>query len=153
MSQEARTFFYKKSNFVTHLPLDYGYTRSHFWVQKLADDRLRCGFTKFATRMLGEIVDYNFDVPTQAPVQPGQVLGWVEGFKAVSDVICIGQGRFGGGNPALQQDTELITRASYTDGWLYEIIGTPGAANLDVQAYADHLNATIERLLQVKNAE
>jgi glycine cleavage system H protein len=153
MNQAPKTFFYKKSNFVTHLPMDYRYTRSHFWVQKLPDDRLRCGFTKFATRMLGEIVDYNFETPTQAPVQPGQILGWVEGFKAISDVICVGQGHFAGGNPTLQQDTELIARAPYTDGWLYEIIGKPDAENLDVEEYANHLNATIERLLEKQKAD
>ena len=148
MTPAPKTFLYTKSHFITHLPLDYRYTRSHLWARRMEGDRLRFGFTQFATRMLGEIVDYNFETPAQAPVRPGQVLGWVEGFKAISDLICVGQGLFDGGNPALRNDIELISRATYTDGWLYEIIGELDAECLDVQGYVDHLKMTIEKLLE-----
>ena len=152
MTLPAKTLFFKKSHFVTHLPVDYCYTRSHFWAEKRAGNRLRLGFTKFATRMLGEIVDYNFETAAQAQVQPGQVLGWVEGFKAISDVICVGQGVFAGANPALQQDTELISRSPYNEGWLYEMDGQLDDPSLDVQGYANHLNATIEKILKEQHA-
>ena len=52
----SATSFYKRSNFVTHLPVDCLYSPSHFWLREIAPGRWRVGFTKFATRMLGEIV-------------------------------------------------------------------------------------------------
>ena len=55
----------------------------------------RVGFTKFATRMLGELVEANFAVQSGDPVSPGDRLGDVEGFKAASDVFCVMDGAFG----------------------------------------------------------
>ena len=148
-----KTLFYKQSHFVTYLPVDYRYTRSHFWAERRAGDRLRLGFTKFATRMLGEMVDHKFEMEVDALVRPGQVLGWIEGFKAISDVICVGQGTLAGGNPALKENIALISDANYTDGWLYEINGQLDEASLDVQQYADHLKTTIDKILEKQKAE
>jgi len=147
MTPAPQTLLYQKARFVTHLPVAYRYTRAHYWAEKLENNRLRVGFTAFATRLLGEIVDYNFDTTPQRPVDPGQVLGWVEGFKAMSDVICAGRGVFAGDNPALRRDTELITRAPYRDGWLYEIDGELDPQGLDVNGYVQHLNEIIDGLL------
>ena len=91
MTPGPETFFFKKSRFETYLPMHYRYARSHFWAERREANRLRLGFTRFATHLLGEIVDYNFETPPQTPVRPGQILGWVEGFKAISDIICIGK--------------------------------------------------------------
>ncbi|MDB6064725.1 MAG: gcvH [Pedosphaera sp.] len=143
-----KTLFYKQSHFVTHLPVDYRYTRSHFWAEQRPGNRLRLGFTKFATRMLGEMVDHKFDTDIGAPVNLGQILGWIEGFKAISDVICAGQGVFAGGNPALKENIGLVTDANYTDGWLYEIDGQLDEQSLDVHGYAEHLKATIDKMLE-----
>ena len=148
-----KTLFFKQSHFVTHLPVDYRYTRSHFWAERRTGDRLRLGFTKFATRMLGEMVDHQFDTAPQEPVRPGQVLGWIEGFKAISDMICVGEGAFAGGNPALKENISLVNDANYTDGWLYEIDGRLDDQSLDVQGYADHLKATIDKILEKQKME
>ena len=148
-----KTLFFKQSHFVTHLPVDYRYTRSHFWAERRPGDRLRLGFTKFATRMLGEMVDHQFDTAPQEPVRPGQVLGWIEGFKAISDVICVGEGAFAGGNPALKENIGLVNDANYTEGWLYEIDGRLDDQSLDVQGYADHLKTTIDKILEKQKAD
>ena len=148
-----KTLFFKQSHFVTHLPVDYRYTRSHHWAERRTGERLRLGFTKFATRMLGEIVDHNFETAIGAAVRPGQVLGWVEGFKALSDLICVGQGTFAGGNPALEENIALISEANYLDGWLYEIDGQLDEQSLNVQQYADHLKLTIDKILEKQKDE
>src|SRR5690242_7651717 len=148
MTPAPETLFFKKSRFATRLPVHYRYWRSHFWAEKREGKRLRLGFTQFATRMLGEIVDYNFETPVKAAVKAGQVLGWVEGFKAVSDVICFGPGFFVAANAALEQDSELISRAPYAEGWLYEMDGELDEQSLNVQGYVDHLNVTIDMLLE-----
>jgi len=133
--------------------MDYRYTRSHFWAEPRTGNRFRLGFTTFATRMLGEMVDHKFDTDPGSPVCPGQVLGWIEGFKAISDLICVGQGVFAGGNPALKENIGLVSDATYTEGWLFEIDGQLEEQSLDVQGYADHLMATIDRILEKQNAE
>jgi len=143
-----KTLLFKRSHFVTHLPLDYRYTRSHFWAESRGGARLRIGFTRFATRMLGEIVEHKFEIEPGSVVFPGQVLGWVEGFKALSDLICVGQGTFAGGNPALPEDIALLTKANYLEGWLYELDGQLDNQGLDVQGYADYLQTTIDKMLE-----
>ena len=86
-------------------------------------------------------------------MRSGQVLGWVEGFKAISDVICVGQGIFVAANPALEDDTELISRAPYAEGWLYEMDGHLDDQSLDVEGYVHLLNVTIDELLKKQRAD
>ena len=140
------TLPFEYGRFATHLPVEYRYTPSHLWVQARNPGRWRFGLTRFATRMLGELVDHHFDVPLQASVRAGQVLGWIEGFKTVSDILCVGEGAFAGGNPALEEHLGLVNDATYSDGWLYEIEGRLGDPSLDVEQYAAYLRATIDKL-------
>jgi glycine cleavage system H protein len=146
MNQDKLLF--SRSHFVTHLPVGYRYSRSHYWAKLRTDRRWRVGFTAFATRLLGETVDHAFETPVRAPVRLGQVLGWIEGFKGISDVLCMGEGIFVGGNPALDENSTLLNQATYTEGWLYEIDGELDKQSLDVQGYAEHLKATIDTLLE-----
>ena len=150
---ESKTLFFKQSHFVTHLPVDYRYTRSHFWADQRSPDRWRLGFTKFATRMLGEMVDHKFDTEPGAEVRLGQPLGWIEGFKAISDVFSVAQGKFVAGNPALTENIALISEANYTEGWLYEITGELDGQSLNVQEYAEHLKTTIDKILEKQKAD
>lgn len=143
----ASTILYKRVTFVTHLPVGHLYTPSHYWLARQEDRRWRVGLTKFALRMLGEIVDVQFDSSAEADVVPGTILGSIEGFKAVSDVFCVGHGRFLGMNPALQSDLEAIAREPYEAGWLYGFEGEPDARSMDVQAYQDLLNTTIDHMV------
>jgi glycine cleavage system H protein len=106
------------------------------------------GLTKFATRMLGEVVDHGFEVSPGAAVKPGQVVGWVEGFKAISDLFCVGQGEFASCNLALQARVTLISADPYGQGWLYQFKGEPDARCLDVEGYRAILDDTIDRILE-----
>jgi len=81
----------------------------------------RVGLTKFATRMLGEMVDHGFAVEINAPVASGQIIGWVEGFKAISDLFCIAEGRFAGSNARLKEEIALLGKDPYSAGWLYAV--------------------------------
>lgn len=153
-SATPKTLFYKRSTFVTHLPLDYLYSPSHAWIGRQADGVLRVGLTKFAVRMLGEMVDHGFEVQPEAVVQPGKILGWIEGFKAVSDLFCIAGGTFLGGNPELKKRIQVVNERPYDAGWIYAIRGEPDTRCLDVQAYRTLLDRTIDRILeQQKQAE
>ena len=127
------TSFYKRSNFVTHLPVDCLYSPSHFWIAQTDAGLWRVGFTKFATRMLGEIVDHQFEKKSGEPVASGEIIGSVEGFKAISDIYCIANGVFAGANPHLKDDIEVIGKEPYGAGWLYLIDGTPDAKCVDLE--------------------
>ncbi len=146
------TVLYRRATFVTHLPDSHLYTRSHSWLARVegeaAPGRWRVGYTRFALRMLGELVDVQFERPPGAAVQPGDILGNVEGFKAISDVYCVGTGRFLGGNPALAGSLAAISEQPYDGGWLYEFAGEPEARVMDVASYRALLDATIDRMLE-----
>ena len=149
----SETVLYKRATFVTRLPVKHLYAPSHGWLAEAAPGRWRVGFTKFALRMLGELVDVQFEAASGQPLKPGDIVGAIEGFKAVSDLYCVGTGRFVAGNPALRNDLESLGRDPYGEGWLYEFEGTPDPRCLDVAAYQDLLNETIDRILAKQQAE
>jgi glycine cleavage system H protein len=152
-TSKPATLFYKRSHFVTHLPVDFRYTRSHFWLAPQLEGTWRVGLTRFATRMLGTMVDHGFDVAAEAPVEVGQILGWVEGFKAISDVYCVARGTFAGVNPALRDQIALIDTKPYAEGWLYAVQGTPDEKSLDVHGYREHLDRAIDLILSKQKGE
>src|SRR5437879_3908615 len=96
-----RTVLYKRATFVTHLPVEHLYTPSHNWLSGVCGNEWRVGYTKFALRMLGELVDVKFELKPQSPVEVGDIVGNIEGFKALSDIYCVARGLFVTGNSAL----------------------------------------------------
>ncbi len=151
--EPAKTVFYKRSNFVTHLPSEYLYSPSHLWISPAEGGLRRVGFTKFATRMLGEIVDYQFEKSDGDPVASGEIIGSVEGFKAITDLYCIGDGKFAGGNPVLRQNIALIGEKPYAEGWLYALEGEPDTRCVDLESYRKMLDTTIDRILETQKGE
>jgi glycine cleavage system H protein len=152
-SDQPKTVHYKRSHFATQLPVDYLYSPSHFWIAREEGNVWRVGLTKFASRMLGEMVDHGFEAEPDAPVQPGEIVGWIEGFKAISDVFCIGRGAFAGSNAALKGQIALVNKDPYGAGWLYKIRGEPDAQCMGVQEYKAVLDKTIDRILQKQAGE
>ena len=152
MASENKTLLFKRSHFTTRLPVDCVYSPSHFWASE-TDGTWRTGFTKFATRMLGDMVDHDFEAKPGAAITPGQILGWVEGFKAISDVYGFCAGEFVRVNPALAAKIALINKRPYTDGWLYEARGTLDDKCVDVHGYAAILNQTIDKMLEQQQVE
>jgi glycine cleavage system H protein len=142
-----KTIFFKRSHFATHLPAGALYSPSHFWLTPEPGGLWRVGFSKFAVRMLGDLVDQAFEVPVGEPVQPGKIIGWIEGFKAISDIYCVIDGTFQGGNPSLKGQLDLINQSPYDAGWLYRASGQPDPNCMPAGDYVDLLNATIDRML------
>ena len=104
--------------------------------------------TANALRMLGELVDVQFDQAPGATLAPGDVVGSIEGFKAVSDVYGIGHGTFVRANPALNGSLESLVQKPYDTGWMYEFRGKPDDRILDLDGYRALLDATIDRMLE-----
>jgi glycine cleavage system H protein len=137
---------YRRSRFSTRLPVDRRYTLSHYWLLEEEPGVWRIGFTRFATRMLGDFVELGFEVEPGAPVQVGQVVGWAEGFKALTELYGVADGEFLGGNPTLDEDTTLSDTDPYGKGWLYRVRGTPEPGSLDVHGYVGALDSIIDRM-------
>jgi glycine cleavage system H protein len=150
---KPKTLPYKRSHFATQLPVDYLYSASHAWIARQDENTWRVGVTKFATRMLGDAVDLGFEAAPGVALRRGDVVGWIEGFKAISDIYCIADGQFVGANPELKRELELVSRDPYGRGWLYAISGQPDPRCVDVYAYRDLLDQTIDRLLAKEKAE
>lgn len=146
MSAAGQSIRYKRSRFTTRLPADRLYTASHFWLAREDGDQWRIGFTKFAVRMLGEIVEFGFEVKPDEPVATGRIIGWLEGFKASSDLYCVVDGTFIGINPDLAAKADLVHADPYDRGWLYRAQGKPDVAALDVTGYTAVLDRAIDKI-------
>jgi len=139
---------YKRHRFAARLPHHYQYTRAHTWLHEIGPNQWRVGLTGLATRMLGNIVEFGFEVKEGTPVQVGDVIGWIEGFKAVSDLYSVVSGSFLGANGPALENPSWIDSKPHSDGWLYTASGTAGPGNLDCTGYAEFLDRTIDRMLE-----
>lgn len=157
----GETVRFRHATFSARFPKAHRYTPSHFWIapaeqpaaaQSAADVApdgpavWRVGMTKFATRMLGELVEMLLEVTPGQQVTGGQLLGTVEGFKAVSDLYCVVDGEFLGSNPLLATEACLSHSDPHGAGWLYAVRGMPVPGHLDVHGYVELLAASIDRL-------
>ncbi len=138
---------FKRSRFGTRLPTHLRYTKSHYWILQMSEGVWRIGFTKFATRMLGDMVEFQFEPQPGDSIELGQKVGSIEGFKAMSDIYSVASGTFSTSNALLRDDITLIESDPYGDGWLYEVQGSPEPDLMDASGYAIILNTTIDKLL------
>jgi glycine cleavage system H protein len=99
------------------------------------------------------MVDHGFEVKAGAKIEPGQILGWVEGFKAISDVYGFCAGEFLGVNSELQKNITLINKKPYAAGWLYEARGALDDKCVDAEGYAAILNQTIDKMLEQQKTQ
>lgn len=145
----AQRIHYKRSRFSTSLPNDLLYTAGHAWLGRdpEASGVWRVGVTKFAVRMLGDLVESDFEVAPGQGIAVGEAIGWVEGFKAVTDLFAPLDGTFAGRNEALDDDVNLLERDCYARGWLYRVEGTPGDDCLDVHGYMAELDTVIDKMI------
>ena len=146
-TQPDRTVYYRRSRFTTHLPVDRRYSAAHYWLLEESAGVWRVGFTKFATRMLGDIVEFAFSAAPGAAIAAGDEIGSIEGLKAISSVFSSGTGRFLGAGDALVHDVTLAESDPYGTGWLYRLQGEPGPDTVDVHGYVAILDATIDKML------
>lgn len=147
MSDQSPTALaYQRARFNTRLPLDYLYTASHFWIGPAPETQWRVGLTAFGSRLLGEVVDYGFETAADAQVRSGQIVGWIEGFKALCEIPSLADGSFAGANPRLEQTVTAVNQDPCGSGWLYAVRGAPAGSLLTVRDYAKTLDQLIDRL-------
>jgi glycine cleavage system H protein len=147
-----RTVYYRRSRFVTHLPTDRRYSPSHYWLLEESPRTWRVGFTRFATRMLGDIVEFQFTAVPGAAIEVGDDIGSIEGLKAIAAIFAAGAGRFLGESDQLRQDVTLAESDPYGKGWLYKLQGEPASDSVSVEGYVAILDATIDKMLAGRHA-
>ena len=150
MSNE--TILYKRARFSTRLPLDRRYTAAHYWLSEETSGVWRVGFTKFATRMLGDLVEYEFSVNEGSRIALGQQIGSIEGFKALTAIYSVADGEFLGVGGDFEADITLAESDPYGRGWLYGVKGQPDPGSVDVYGYIKLLDQTIDRLLESRHS-
>ena len=138
---------YRRSRFSTQLPTDRLYTPAHFWLKEIEPGTWTVGYTRFATRMLGDLVEHGFEVKLSESIELGQTIGWIEAFKAITDIYAVGNGTFIEGNPILETTPARFDKDCYGDGWLYKFQGTPGSDALTAEAYTKTLDSAIDKVL------
>lgn len=143
---------YRRSRFATQLPTDRRYSPAHYWLHEESAGVWRVGFTRFATRMLGDLVEYVFPFAAGASVTLGQEIGTVEGFKAVTAIYSVMEGTYLGSNEALAGDITLVEHDPYRRGWLYRVEGRPEPDSVDVHGYVAILDLTIDKLVDSRHA-
>lgn len=144
---------YRRARFTTWLPTDRIYAPSHYWIGADGPGRWRVGLTGFAVRMLGDLVEYQFQAAVGQGIETGQTLGWIEGFKALSDIYAVMPGNFLGTNPALDADVTLFDEQHHDGGWLYAVGAASPPELMDVHEYTGLLDATIDRMLAAEREE
>jgi glycine cleavage system H protein len=144
---------YQRARFATELPADCRYTPSHCWLRAEADGVWRIGFTKLATWLLGNPVEFEFKARAGVRVAAGEEIGWVEGLKAVHTIHAAAEGEFLGAGDGIRGDITLMESEPYGRGWLYCVRGKPAPDSIDVQAYIAILDDAIDRVLRARQAE
>ena len=147
-SRDQEEIRYRRARFSTRLPVGRFYTAAHYWLLEEEPEVWRIGFTRFATRMLGDFVEMGWQPQAGDRVSIGDTIGWVEGFKALTELYAVAGGEFLGGNPALDEDFTLTDSDPFGAGWLYRVRGTPEPGRMDVHGYVELLDRTINRMLE-----
>jgi glycine cleavage system H protein len=129
---------------MSKFPADLKYTKSHEWLQTLADGTVKVGITDSAQHALGDLVFV--EVPEAGRVlQAGEPCAVVESVKAASDVYSPVTGEVIVGNARLAGAPELVNEQPYDAGWLLHVRPAPGAATTDLLSAAEY-----EKLLQTE---
>ena len=150
---QGGNILYQRSRFATQLPVCCRYTPSHFWLLEESAGVWRIGFTKLATWLLGDPVEFEFSVRAGAAVSVGQEIGWVEGLKALNTIYSVAEGEFLCACEEIISDITLIGSDPYGLGWLYRVRGKPAAESIDVHAYITLLNEAVDNVIRGREAE
>lgn len=102
-----------------NIPNSLKYTKSHEWVEKIEENKIRTGLTDFAQDSLGSLVFVN--LPEEGDeVALGEAYADVESVKAVSDVNSPATGTVSAINEEVLDSPEKINEDPYGT-WLVEI--------------------------------
>jgi glycine cleavage system H protein len=121
------------------LATDRRYVRNHMWIRPVGE-ALQLGFSSYAVRLLGDIHHLQWSVAPGGAVSAGQVLGFIEGSKATSDLYAPLAGTVVELNPRVLAEPALLNSELYEDAWLLALRGQDDLS-LTPEEYLAHLEA------------
>lgn len=100
-------------------PGNLKYSSTHEWVNA-EGDAATIGITDYAQSELGEIVFVELP-KVGTKFSKGDVLGTIESYKTVSDLMCPVSGEVTAANSELSSAPEKVNESPYEDGWLVKL--------------------------------
>jgi glycine cleavage system H protein len=106
---------------VSNVPDDLKYTAEHEYVARTDDPAIvKIGITDYAQGELGDVVFVR--LPKQGDrLEAHQAFGEIEAVKAVSELYSPLAGEVAEINDALDQDSGVVNRDPYGDGWMIKL--------------------------------
>lgn len=101
-------------------PTDIYYHAEHSWARVETDGNVRVGMNHFFAKAAGTIV--NIELPEEeSEVQQGGVCGKVQSSKWIGNLVSPVKGRILTVNHGLTDDTTLVNKDPYGQGWIFVI--------------------------------
>ncbi len=116
------------------------YSKEHEWAKK-EGDTVKIGITDYAQDQLGDIVFVELP-EVDSEFAKGDEFGTLESTKAVSELYMPIGGKIVAINEALEDESELVNKDTYGDGWMIEVAPSDPAdldAMMDKDAYLELL--------------
>ncbi len=103
-----------------NFPEDLLYTKTHEWVKKEGEDKVRIGITSHAQSQLGDVVYVELPALDRT-VKAGEACTVVESVKAAYDIYAPVSGKVTDVNSDLEDNSQLVNEDPYGKGWFFVI--------------------------------
>ncbi len=103
-----------------NFPEDLLYTKTHEWVKKEGEDKVRIGITSHAQSQLGDVVYVELPALDRT-VKAGEACTVVESVKAAYDIYAPVSGKVTEVNNDLENNSQLVNEDPYGKGWFFVI--------------------------------
>jgi glycine cleavage system H protein len=103
-----------------NFPEDLLYTKTHEWVKKEGEDKVRIGITSHAQSQLGDVVYVELPALDRT-VKAGEACTVVESVKAAYDIYAPISGKVTEVNNDLENNPQLVNEDPYGKGWFFVI--------------------------------
>ncbi len=143
MTPVTVTWLHRCTNFMTNIPADLKYAKSHEWV-RVASDTCTVGITDHAQHELTDVVFVELP-QVGARVKAGEACAVVESVKTASDIYSPVSGEVIEINKAVVDDPALVNTQPYGGGWFYKVkLSDPAEVNalLSPEQYREQIGGT-----------
>ncbi|MHC4182758.1 MAG: glycine cleavage system protein GcvH [Planctomycetota bacterium] len=101
-------------------PEDLFYTKTHEWVKREGEDKVRIGITSHAQSQLGDVVYVELPALDRT-VKAGEACTVIESVKAAYDIYAPVSGKVTEVNNDLEDNPQLVNEDPYGKGWFFVI--------------------------------
>lgn len=125
--------------FMSDIPIELKYSKTHEWAHRDEDDLITIGITNHAQQLLGDVVFIEFP-ELGIQLHTGEEFGVIESVKAASDLYSPISGEIVAINDSLTANPAMINSDPYQEGWLIKIKPDDIAEwddLMDAEEYAD----------------